>query len=181
MRAALDLFAEKGVEETTVADISEAADIGKGTFFTYFPAKEDVFADIGHLMLQMMSEGAEAHASTGSSVAAQLAELLVPGLEWHARNPRLSRLSITVLMRSPSAIDADAANISAVEDLMAGLVRAGQASGEFRADADPEGAGSALWGLYFMALHRWHRDGAKGSLVASFRRGLEVVMKGLAK
>ena len=39
-RTALDLFARKGFSETTVEDITEAADLGKGTFFNYFPSKE---------------------------------------------------------------------------------------------------------------------------------------------
>jgi len=41
-RAALDLFANKGFLETTVEDITEAADVGKGTFFNYFPSKDHI-------------------------------------------------------------------------------------------------------------------------------------------
>src|ERR1700674_2698922 len=46
-RAALQLFAERGYLETTVEDITEAADVGKGTFFNYFPTKEHVLATFG--------------------------------------------------------------------------------------------------------------------------------------
>lgn len=40
--AAVRLFTERGYDETSVADIAEAADVSKRTYFLHFPTKEDV-------------------------------------------------------------------------------------------------------------------------------------------
>jgi len=37
---ALQLIVEKGLPSVTVEDITEAADVGKGTFFNYFQSKD---------------------------------------------------------------------------------------------------------------------------------------------
>ena len=41
-RVGLELFAERGYEHTTLADIAEAANVSKRTIFAYFESKEDI-------------------------------------------------------------------------------------------------------------------------------------------
>lgn len=50
-RAAMNLFRDHGFQKTTVEDITEAADVGKGTFFNYFPSKEHVLGVLGEVQL----------------------------------------------------------------------------------------------------------------------------------
>lgn len=40
--AGIKLFSERGISEVTVDQIAEAADVGKGTIYNYFAAKEDI-------------------------------------------------------------------------------------------------------------------------------------------
>lgn len=41
-QAALDIFTEKSVDATTVQEITEKADVGKGTLYQYFTDKEEI-------------------------------------------------------------------------------------------------------------------------------------------
>src|ERR1700730_1130803 len=50
-RAALDLFAQRGFADTTVEDITNAADVGKGTFFNYFPSKDHMLLAFAKMQL----------------------------------------------------------------------------------------------------------------------------------
>jgi len=51
LHSAFILFAERGFAATTVEEITRLADVGKGTFFNYFPSKEHIF--VAHVQGQM--------------------------------------------------------------------------------------------------------------------------------
>src|SRR5579884_2827928 len=65
-RAALELFARKGLQETTVEDITEAADVGKGTFFNYFPSKEHVLMTVAQIQIGKYEHALREIAKPGS-------------------------------------------------------------------------------------------------------------------
>lgn len=52
VRAALTLFREKGYHQTTVQDITTAANVAKGTFFNYFPTKNSIMKTLANDLLQ---------------------------------------------------------------------------------------------------------------------------------
>jgi AcrR family transcriptional regulator len=53
-RVALELFAERGYDETTLDGIAEAAEVSRRTIFTYYPSKEDIlFGDEPAILAEM--------------------------------------------------------------------------------------------------------------------------------
>src|SRR5581483_7017033 len=52
VEAATALFERDGYEQTTVAEIAAAAEIGTRTFFSYFASKEDVLFPDGDARIQ---------------------------------------------------------------------------------------------------------------------------------
>ena len=57
VRAALDLFAEQGYDDTTVVQIAERAGLTKSTFFRHFPDKREVLAAGQDALSQLLSDG----------------------------------------------------------------------------------------------------------------------------
>lgn len=55
--AAVDLFTERGYDETTVAQISERAGVTKSTFFRYFSDKREILAAGQGMLSRLLAEG----------------------------------------------------------------------------------------------------------------------------
>lgn len=56
---ARQLFAKKGVDDTTMNDIAVASKKGRRTLYTYFKSKEDIYMAVVESELEMLSEAME--------------------------------------------------------------------------------------------------------------------------
>src|SRR5215470_15076200 len=73
-QAAMNLFARKGIFGTTVEEITQAADVGKGTFFNYFPSKEAILSALAERQLGVINTAVE-RAQTAESVRPVLKDM----------------------------------------------------------------------------------------------------------
>ena len=81
VRAGLAVIGRQGLYETTVEHITEAADVGKGTFYAHFDSKEDlVFHLVRHGFDELMQARTPARRGDGSP-AGRLAALMLAQLE----------------------------------------------------------------------------------------------------
>jgi AcrR family transcriptional regulator len=69
-RVALRLFAEQGYEQTTLAQIAEAADISPRTIFSYFESKEDILFCLEPAYIERAKELLESRPAGATTVDA---------------------------------------------------------------------------------------------------------------
>ena len=132
--SALRLFAEHGYLQTTVEDITEAADVGKGTFFNYFPTKEHVLASYGDERVATVERALEKARVGKEPVMAVLKELAVSAAGQSSASPELLR-SIFAAHLSSATIRAELQKrMQRFRSLMAEIFVLGQARGEIRRD-----------------------------------------------
>jgi len=74
-RVALELFAERGYDETTLAEIADAADVSPRTIFAYFDSKEEILFCDAPAQLDELKD-ALAHRPEGSTTIDTLRDLL---------------------------------------------------------------------------------------------------------
>lgn len=176
-RVAMDLFAERGFESVTVADIAEAADIGKGTFFTHFPTKADLFRHVSEQVTTAMAAAVEGAA--GACVSDRLRAALAAAAAQYEADPA----PLIQMVRSRSfnlSLDIGSANQQRVRRLFATLVQEGQESGAFRRDVDVDDAVVALVGGLLGNVLLWGLDPTGRPLHERLETALDLALNGLA-
>lgn len=155
LRAALDLFARQGFFATTVEQITEAADVGKGTFFNYFPTKEHALAGFGQLQLSKVEAAVEAAQSHGGPVRAVLHRLVHALAEEPTRSPTLVRSLIIANLSSEPVRQLMRRNLARGRRLLAQLLVQAQERGELRRDLKPIELARLFQQMFFGTLLLW--------------------------
>lgn len=78
---ARQLFAKKGVEDTTMNDIAVASKKGRRTLYTYFKSKEQIYQAVVESELEMLSDHMEITAAKNLSPDAKIMELIISHLD----------------------------------------------------------------------------------------------------
>lgn len=132
--AALRLFAERGYMETTVEDITEAADVGKGTFFNYFPTKEHVLATYGEERVANVERALERARAGKGPVLAVLKDLATSLAGQASASPELLRSIFAANLSSAPIRSELQTRLQRARRLMAELFVLAQDRGEVRRD-----------------------------------------------
>ena len=129
-RWALQLFAERGFPNVTVEDITEAADVGKGTFFNYFESKDHVLGVMAEIQLGKVREAVTLAEAGKQTIYSVLHRLSLRVAEEPGRSPDLARALISAFLASKAVRGLIDHNFSEGRKMIAQIVAAGQKRGE---------------------------------------------------
>jgi AcrR family transcriptional regulator len=121
-QAALELFAERGFEETTVEDIAGRAGLTKRTFFRHFSDKREVLFDGGEEFTARFVEGvAGAPASAPPLAAVTLTLERVAG--WFRDRREFARRRQAVIAANPELQERELVKLASVAAALAAALR----------------------------------------------------------
>ena len=178
-RAAIQLFARKGYAETTVEDITNAADVGKGTFFNYFPSKEHTLAAFGQFQIAKVQAAADAAKSTTLPIQVFLRNLTLDVLSEPAQNPMIVRALLQANLSSDPVRHVMRDIHTKATALLGQIVEVGQQRGEIRKDISPMDIAQVLRQSLLGAMLIWSLFG-DGSLENRVENVLKILWNGLA-
>ena len=177
--AAIDLFRERGFEHTTVDDITEKADVAKGTFFNYFPRKDAVLAFLSETRLLAIEEDAAARLAEDRPAREKLLDLYSVAASAYEEDHDLARYVLIEIMSRAFAPSEDIG--MRWHEQILGIVRQGQERGDLKRHLDPVRIGGVLTGLYYATLYEWVCCPPDSfPLLPELRARLTLAMEGIA-
>ncbi|HSY33086.1 MAG TPA: TetR/AcrR family transcriptional regulator [Verrucomicrobiae bacterium] len=178
-RAALELFAKHGFADTTVEDITNAADVGKGTFFNYFPSKDHILLAFAEMQLSKLESIIDNLRNTHEPVPQFLRTLAVRMTEEPGRNPSLMRALLLANLSSTPVRDGMRINQTRGHRLLTEFVEIGQQRGELRKDLPAGDIAHVFRQTVFGTLLIWSLYG-DDSLSSRIRTAFDVLWQGLS-
>lgn len=165
---AMQLFRMQGFTATSVDQITQRADVGKGTFYNYFSTKEAVVLEFSRRSWQdLMDKGRQ---QKSMSTRLRLRNLLYDWAEFMIKDRDIAWVTV----RNREGADYD---LSLHYALMA-IITVGQQNSEISRDYDPAFLAESLEGMMLQHFIRWFVSGT-GDLHKELNHALTVLLDGL--
>ena|SRR5437868_8425032 len=153
-QAAMRLFERKGVFDTTVEEITESADVAKGTFFNYFPTKEAILTKLAERQIGVIKKAAEEakNAPGMRPILVNMAHELSSG---PGRSPMMLRSLLSVFLSNKLLSETFQKALQMGRENVATIMERGQKLGEIRTDLSPTDLARIFQHAMFGSMFIW--------------------------
>lgn len=148
--AAQTLIDEKGYDETSIQEITDAVDISYATFYNYFDSKEELLLSINQVELEDLQEILRLRYNEESSVLSQLKGIYI---EWNKDS--LNHRNVSLRLHE---LNLNQSELGLVSSFLCELIEKGIQNGEFRPDINTELIVLMLSGLRLELVRCERRD-----------------------
>jgi AcrR family transcriptional regulator len=159
-RCALQLFAERGFASVTVEEITDAADVGKGTFFNYFESKDHVLGVMAEIQRGKVREALTAAGKGRQTIYSVMHRLARRLVEEPGRSPSLARAFISSFLASEEVRTIIAHNMQEGRRMISNIIAAGQERGEIDPSLKKDKVAIQLMQTCMGTVLLWSLDGA---------------------
>lgn len=146
--AAERVFARSGFYQSRVAEIARDAGVADGTIYLYFKSKDDLLISLFESRMERVNQQMAAATAQVQTPTEQLMVMVRTHLEMVQTNPQLAEV-LTIELRQSTKFMKEYANPRFGEFLkqVAGVVAAGQRTGEFVDTVPPSHAARMIFGI----------------------------------
>lgn len=175
--AALSLFAEQGYDRTTIDQITERADVARGTFFNYFQRKEDLVTAWAEGRAKRLEARMEESLHSGQDdVTVHLTRCVTALAEFNEAELSYTPAMVEAWVKAGRPLTEE----PYTGQIFARIIEEGRRRGQVSTDIDPLRVGNLLRDAYLGTLYRWSRNpSATAPLDTELRELLRIVLDGV--
>lgn len=167
---ALHLFHTRGYEITSIEQITQQADVGKGTFYNYFESKEAVVLEFSRRRYQEMIR--QGRLTQSHTVRERLSTFLEAWADFMIHEREMAW--ITIKQRDYAELD------KGLHYGIIGVINLGQREGEITDRFDPDFLAESLEGMVLQHFIHWHVT-QDGNLKEEMERIISLFLEGLSE
>lgn len=180
--AAVRLFDLKGFEKTSIEELAREAGIGKGTIYTYFQTKSEIFYAFCEEQLEFIHEELARKTDPSAPLIEQVMTIFMGEFLHVTRNKEFGRFFMQQVLFPP---EGDKHRFVEVDnkwlELLFSIYKKAQQRNELRNDIDLLYLAGHFYALYVVVVSAWYGGRIETAEVAPGMRTLfEQVLEGLA-
>jgi AcrR family transcriptional regulator len=183
LSAAVDCFAQRGYDATSVAELCDCAGVSKGAFYHHFPTKQSVFLELLNRWLETLDTGLDDARSGGENVPDSLRNMAgLAGFIFSAAGEQLPMFLefLSQASHDPEVWKATVAPYLKYRDFFAELVRQGIAEGSLR-PVDADMAARAIVSLAMGVILQGLLDPEGADWGLAMQGGIQMLLLGIAE
>lgn len=157
LKAALQLFTKKGYENTSIDELARQAGIGKGTIYSYFQTKSEIFLAFCEEQLEFVYKELAEKSDSQAPLINQLLTLFMGEFQFVNRNKEFGRIMMReMVFPKELTVERSRELDNKYIDLLVPMFKEAQKRGELKTDLELILVTGHFYALYIMTISGWY-------------------------